>query len=97
MFPQRVEVAVSRFFEAVKAGVRGAMGELGPGRFQAAGRGIACGHCGADTFQKREAQFNTAGATLAGLDWMNQSGSALVCVNCGLVQWFAKEPERVSP
>lgn len=87
---------MSRFFDAVKAGVRGAMGEMGPGRFQAAGRMIACTHCGADRFQDREAQFNTAGATVAGLDWMNKSGTALVCVSCGLVQWFAKAPERVS-
>jgi predicted nucleic-acid-binding Zn-ribbon protein len=86
---------MSRFFTAVKAGIRGAMGELGPGRFQAAGRMVACTHCGADQFQNREAQLNTTGAAVVGLEWMNRSGTALVCVNCGLVQWFAKTPERV--
>lgn len=87
---------MGKFFDAVKAGVRGAMSEMGPGQFRAAGRPIACPHCGADRFQKREAQFNTAGASAAGLDWLNASGVALVCESCSLVQWFARGPERVS-
>lgn len=87
---------MGKFFDAVKAGVRGAMSEMGPGQYRAAGRPIACPHCGADRFQKREAQFSTAGSSAMGLDWLNDSGVALVCESCSLVQWFARQPERVS-
>ncbi|HEX6040681.1 hypothetical protein [Longimicrobium sp.] len=87
---------MSRFFDAVKAGVRGAMSEMGPGEFAAAGRRIACTHCGGTRFDRREAQFNTSGATMVGLDWMNRSGVALICETCSLVQWFASAPERIS-
>jgi hypothetical protein len=86
---------MSRFFDAVKAGVHGAMSAMGPGRFMAAGLPVSCHHCKADLFEKREAQLNTAGMTLLDLDWMNPSGTALVCVNCGLITWFAKEPDRM--
>ena len=86
---------MSRFFDAVKAGVQGAMSTFGPGRFAAAGKAIGCGHCGQTEFVKREAQLNTAGMTFLDLDWMNRAGTALVCTNCGLIQWFAKEPERI--
>ena len=87
---------MSRFFSAVKAGVQGAMSTVGPGRFSAGGRAITCTHCTETEFVKREAQLNTAGMTFLDLDWMNRSGTALVCTNCGLIQWFAKEPERIS-
>lgn len=86
---------MSRFFHAVKAGVRGAMSVAGPGRFAAGGRAVTCTHCGEGEFEKREAQLNTAGMTFLDMDWMNRSGTALVCTRCGLIQWFAKEPDRV--
>ena len=86
---------MNRLFKAVKAGVAGAMSAFGPGSYSAAGVAIACSHCGASEFERREAQLNTAGLTFLGLDWMNRGGTALVCVNCGLIQWFAKEPERL--
>lgn len=85
------------FFRAVKAGVRGAMSVLGPGRFQAAGLPISCQHCKADVFERREAQLDTALLTSLDLDWMNRSGTALVCTNCGLIHWFAMEPDRIGP
>jgi hypothetical protein len=83
---------MSRFFDAVKAGVRGAMDAMGPGRFQAAGKVVACSHCGGERFDRREARFGEMGRP----DWLEASGVALVCTGCGLVQWFAREPERVS-
>jgi hypothetical protein len=86
---------MSRFFHAVRAGVRGAMSTVGPGRYVAAGLPVSCHHCKADVFEKREAQLNTAGMTFLDLDWTNRSGTALVCVECGLIAWFAKEPDRV--
>ena len=86
---------MSRFFDAVKARVQGAVGAVRPGRFVSGGRAITCSHCAEPMFVKREAQLNTAGMTLLDLDWMNGSGTALVCTNCGLIQWFAKEPTRI--
>lgn len=86
---------MSRFFDAVKAGVRGAMSQFGAGQFRAAGRPIACHHCGGSTFQRRESQLNTAGSSALGLDWLDKSAVALVCVSCGLIQMFGKEPERI--
>lgn len=88
---------MSRFFEAVKAGVRGAMSAMGPGQYSAGGITVSCAHCKQNEFEKREAQLNTAGMTFLDLDWMNRSGTALVCTNCGLIQWFAIEPERLDP
>ncbi len=87
---------MSRFFDAVKAGVRGAMSQLGAGRFRAAGRTIACPHCGGGVFQKREARLDTSAASAVGMDWLNESATALVCAACGLIQWFGKAPERIS-
>ena len=86
---------MSKFFKAVKAGVRGALSANDPSRFRAAGLFLACQHCKADRFQSREAQLNTAGASAAGLDWFNRSGHALVCTNCSLIHWFVEKPERV--
>jgi predicted nucleic-acid-binding Zn-ribbon protein len=86
---------MSRFFDAVKAGVRGAMSQVGAGHFRAAGRPITCRHCGEGVFQRREAQLNTAGSSALGLDWLDKSAVALVCVNCGMIELFGKEPERV--
>lgn len=86
---------MSRLFNAVKAGVRGAMSAMGPGKYAAGGVAISCAHCKQSEFVKREAQFNTAGMTFLDLDWMNRSGIALVCTTCGLIQWFAKDPDRI--
>lgn len=86
---------MSRFFRAVKAGIDGVRRGTGPGRFTAAGIPVACSHCRADVFDRAEAQLNTTGMTLLGLDWANRSGTALVCTNCGLIQWFLKAPDRV--
>lgn len=85
---------MGRLFKAIKAGVRGAVSATGPGRFRAAGLPISCQHCRADIFEKREAQLNSAGMTLLDLDWMNRSGTALICTNCGLIQWFGRTSQR---
>jgi uncharacterized protein len=86
---------MSKFFRAVKAGIRGARSALGPGRYQAAGAQVVCSHCRGEVFQAQEAQMNTAGMTAANLDAFNRSGTALICSRCGLIQWFAKAPDRV--
>jgi hypothetical protein len=88
---------MNRFFRAVKAGVEGVKEAMGPGRYTAAGRPVVCSHCGGEEFDARSAQLNTTGATLAGLDWLNASGVALVCVRCDLIHWFLRSPTRVEP
>ncbi len=80
----------------LKAGLKGFVGSFGPGHYQAGGRDVACAHCGGRTFAEHEALLNTTGATLVNLDWLNKSGTALICENCGLIQWFGKKPERTS-
>ena len=80
---------------ALKAGVKGFAKAFEPVRYQAGGVQVCCTHCKGELFQEREALLNTAGMTLANMDWLNQSGTALVCENCGLIQWYAKKPEKL--
>ena len=80
----------------LKAGIKGFVGALGPGHYQAGGREVACAHCEGKTFLEHEALLNTTGATFLNLDWLNKSGTALICENCGLIQWFGKKPEKIS-
>lgn len=75
---------MSKFFLAVKAGIRGARSAVGPGRFVAAEVPVTCTHCRGEMFERCEAHMNTAGMTLLNLDWMNRSAAALICVRCGL-------------
>ncbi|GAA5512596.1 hypothetical protein Dcar01_01312 [Deinococcus carri] len=53
-----------------------------------AGKGLTCAHCQHDLFHRGEAQLNTQGMTLLGLDWMNRSASYFACANCGHLHWF---------
>jgi UDP-2,3-diacylglucosamine pyrophosphatase LpxH len=58
-----------------------------------AGIEITCLHCGHDHFQRRKALLNTRGMTFFDLEWLNQSATTLMCVQCGLIHWFGKEVE----
>jgi uncharacterized protein len=80
---------------ALKAGAKGFSKAFAPARYQAGGVPVRCTHCQTEMFKEREALLNTTGATLVNLDWLNKSGTALVCENCGLIQWFAKKPDRL--
>lgn len=53
-----------------------------------AGRTLRCLICGYDLFLCREAQLNTAVATLFNLDWANKSAVCLICDQCGYIHWF---------
>jgi uncharacterized protein len=86
---------MTKLGRALKAGIKGFSGTFGLGRYQAAGIEVVCPHCHGKMFEPREAQLNTSGATMVGLDWLNQSGTALMCERCGLLQWFGKKPERL--
>ena len=52
------------------------------------GKPLACLLCGNDSFSKREAQLNTAGASFLGFDWANRTGVCYVCAKCGYIHWF---------
>ena len=52
------------------------------------GRRVVCSHCGSTTFEKSDAQLNTAGLTFLGLDWANRSATVYACANCGHLEWF---------
>ena len=64
--------------------------------YSAKGRKIVCSHCAPDRFVSREVLLNTAVATFFNVDWLNRSGTALTCVHCGLIQWFAERPDILS-
>lgn len=83
------------FFKALRAGIRAAQEGMGPGRFTAAGLPVACTHCKNDVFSAREAQLHSTGATFLNLEWLGPTVSVLICMRCGLAQWFALAPERV--
>jgi uncharacterized protein len=82
--------------QGLKAGIKGFFRGLGPGQYEAGGRQVVCAHCGGKNFAEHEALLNTTGATFVKLDWLNKSGTALICENCGLIQWFGKRPESTS-
>ncbi|MES1022890.1 hypothetical protein ABN584_08320 [Gloeocapsa sp. BRSZ] len=52
------------------------------------GRRLQCVVCEHDLFWRREAQLNTAIATLFNMDWANKSAICLVCDYCGYIHWF---------
>ena len=63
-----------------------------PRAIEVSGIVLKCQHCGHDEFRSRSAQLNTAGATLLGLDWANQSAACHVCDRCGFIHLFLPEP-----
>ena len=79
--------------KALAAAAKGFAGAFGAGRYHAAGRPIRCSHCSGELFSEHEALLNTT----IGADWLNKSGTALFCEDCGLIQWFGKKPERQQP
>jgi hypothetical protein len=85
---------MKKFGKAFAAAAKGLASEFGPSRYSAAGKEIRCSHCNGDLFTAHEALLNTTGASLIGLDWLNKSGTALLCEECGLIQWFGRKPQR---
>lgn len=86
---------MSKFFSAVKRGVR-AMGAAPAGeRYTVAEKAVACAHCGRDRFVEGRAQLNSAGMTFLNLDWANRSAATLTCTHCGRIEWFLADPEEI--
>jgi hypothetical protein len=86
---------MGRFFDALKAGVAGFKEEIGPDGYSIAGRSVRCPHCTNTTFARGRALLNSAGLTLVNLDWADPAATILICSECGHIEWFAQEPDRV--
>jgi uncharacterized protein len=85
---------VANIAKALKEGVKAVFSGPDAKTFVAADRQVRCTHCGSQYFFSREAQLNTSGMTLLDVDWLNTSGTALVCSKCTLIQWFLVSPEQ---
>lgn len=86
---------MGRYWNALKAGIAGFNEGTQPGEYRVAGRTIACPHCQHQRFVSGRALLNTAGMTFLKLDWANASATTLVCAECGRIEWFAQEPDRI--
>ena len=87
---------MGRYLNALKAGVAGFKDATGPGGYEVAGRPVRCPHCSHEKFVSGRALLNTAGRTFFNLDWADPSATTLICAECGRIEWFAQEPERVA-
>jgi hypothetical protein len=85
---------MAKLGRALKRGVEAYSQASRSAHYEAAGKRVACQHCGNDTFEREEAMLNRRGSTLVKLDWTDRTGTALVCTRCGLIHWFLREPER---
>lgn len=74
------------FFSSFKDAVNG--DEDDGGAYGVAGKQVVCPHCGSRAFDRSQAQLNTAGMTLLGIDWANRSADTLICRTCGRIEWF---------
>jgi len=92
---------VEKFFKALKAGLKGgweaATEGSRPNRYTVSDRLVRCPHCTGETFVLGQALLNTRGAELMNMAWANAYATTLLCEECGNIQWFAQEPERVEP
>lgn len=52
------------------------------------GKWLACLVCGKGEFTDRPVKLNTTGMEFLGLEWANQTATALICNNCGYVHEF---------
>jgi hypothetical protein len=84
---------MGRFFDAVKAGVRGFKEASEPSEYSVAGRPVRCPHCGQGKFAPGSALLNTRGRTALNVDWADPSARILICAECGRIEWYASEPE----
>ena len=87
---------MSRFTDAVRAGVRAMRQDLGPKPYAVAGRPVRCPHCGHTRFVARDVLLNTRGAAFVRRDWLNHGAATLTCVECACIQWFGAAPQAVS-
>ena len=83
-------------FHALKSGLNAAVKGPEPSHYAAGGLTVSCTHCKNDTFYTHEALLATTTGSFMKMEWLGDSGTALICANCGLIQWFAEEPEKLT-
>jgi hypothetical protein len=83
---------MGRFFEAVRAGLKGFTTANDPAEFTVAGRPVRCPHCGETKFVPDNALLNTRVRSALNADWLDPGATILICAECGRVEWFAIEP-----
>ena len=86
---------MGRFFDALKAGVKGFKEANEPRGYAVASKPVRCPHCGGVEFAPGRALLNSRGRTAFGADWLDPSASILVCAECGRIEWYAQEPTEV--
>jgi hypothetical protein len=87
---------MGRFFDAVKAGIKGFKEGAEPGEYSVAGRPVRCPHCGESKFSPGSALLNTRVRTAFKLDWIDPSAAILICAECGRIEWYASEPAEIA-
>ena len=87
---------MGRFFEALKAGVKGFNNANDPAEYSVAGRPVRCPHCGETRFAPGSAMLNTRARSAFNLDWSDPSAKILICAECGRVEWFVNEPTETA-
>jgi ribosomal protein S27E len=87
---------MGRFFEALKAGVKGFNSANEPTEYSVAGRPVRCPHCGETKFASGTGLLNTRMRSAFNVDWADPSATILICAECGRVEWFVKEPTETA-
>jgi len=87
---------MGRFFDALKAGVKGFKDANDPSEYSVAGRPVRCPHCGEGKFAPASALLNTRARSAFNMDWADPSATILVCAECGRIEWFVNEPTEPS-
>lgn len=87
---------MGRFFEALKAGVKGFKEANDPRGYSVAGRPVRCPHCGETKFAPATALLNTRARSAFNVDWADPGATILVCAECGRVEWFVSEPAETA-
>jgi len=70
---------VGRFFDALKAGVKGFQTANDPVGYTIADKQIRCPHCGETTFFTRRSLLDTRGTAIVDLEWLSPAATILIC------------------
>ena len=84
---------MTRFFDALKAGVKGFKEGTQPREYSVAGRPVRCPHCGEGKFAPGSALLNTRARSAFNVDWADPSATILICAECGRIEWYVNAPD----
>lgn len=76
------------FFSEFK---KAATGKPAGDRYRVAGTTVSCAHCSGSTFFEKEALLDGRGASLLGIEAFGDAATALICTQCGHIEWFADQ------